>query len=78
MTKQSEIEAGSDREVGGVGRGGPCSPCARGSAREWAAWQAGLWEAPAPAALEVAVEVEVEAVLETGPLHATKHTQIHK
>lgn len=76
MTKQSEMEAGSDREVGGVGRGGPCSPCARGSAREWAAWQAGLWEAPAPDALEV--EVEVEAVLETGPLHATEHTQIHK
>lgn len=66
--------------VGGKGKGGPCSPCARGSAREWAAWQAGLWEAPAPAALDVEVEVEVEeeAVLETGPLHATKHTQTHK
>lgn len=54
--------------VGGVG--GPCSPCARGRARERVAWQAGLWEAPAPAA----PEVEEEAVLEVWPLHATKHT----
>lgn len=67
-------ERQDERRVGGAGKGGPGSPCARGRAREWAAWQAGLWEAPAPAALEV--EVEEEAVLETGPLDATKHTQV--
>lgn len=79
--QKRKMEARSEKDKGweeggrsGERRCGPCSPCARGRAREWVAWQAGLWEAPAPAALDVE-EVD-EAVLETGPLDATKHTQI--